>query len=138
MAKNSFFASLLGLIVIAILFEIDKTGICYPGGAMCHLFLDKLGLLWSVVMFLSPPAFFLSLLTFPLNNRIFNAWFNFSVVWVPLTVILFLIPQPSIGGWLGPLPTALDVVVIGMYFFYILISILIILIQSIRVYWLKK
>ncbi len=105
---------------------------------MCHLFLDKLGLLWSVVMFLSPPAFFLSLLTFPLNNRIFNAWFNFSVVWVPLTVILFLIPQPSIGGWLGPLPTALDVVVIGMYFFYILISILIILIQSIRVYWLKK
>lgn len=49
------------------------------------------------------PLFLFSLITYKMRDEVYKAWFRFSYVWIPLSMILiFLAPEyPTSGGFLS-------------------------------------
>lgn len=75
-----------------------------------------------------------------LKNEIFRTWFYFTAIWVPLYLIVYFISSPSDGGggWIMPNPSSRALTGFFGAVLYVIISLLIILIKSIQVYWKKK
>lgn len=48
------------------------------------------------------PLFIFSLITYKMRDEIFQAWWKFSRVWIPLSMIAILI-SPSYGNWMIPI-----------------------------------
>ncbi|VAW32043.1 hypothetical protein MNBD_CPR01-91 [hydrothermal vent metagenome] len=81
------------------------------------------------------PILLLSIATFFLRERVFIPWFKFTVGWFVITLIGTL-STSNAGTFFGP--TEQDIFMLLSFAFYLVISLILILIQSVRVYWLKK
>ncbi|HEX8946934.1 MAG TPA: hypothetical protein VF829_01845 [Candidatus Paceibacterota bacterium] len=109
-------------------------GVCraYYAGGCLTLFnaLGQIGVLTNLILLLPP-----MLIVGFLSDKVFKPWARFALLWMLVIIVLpnFVSDashnfSPSARGYFDLLLLAL----------YILISLAIILIQSIRVYWLKK
>ena len=91
-----------------------------------------------LVAFCSIITLFFSLITYFLKDQIFKSWTKFTYVWTPLSIVLvFITPRDSGGGFF---PSLIDgeliaIVMLGLYF---IISSIIIVWKSIKIYWFKK
>jgi hypothetical protein len=70
-----------------------------------------------------------------MREQVFKPWARFALPWV-LVMMFFSLVTPNTSPMFGPSEQGL--VALFLLALYILISLLIILIQSVRVYWLKK
>ncbi len=43
-----------------------------------------------ILIFLTPPLFFLSLITYKMQDEVFRAWWNFARWWVPVIILATL------------------------------------------------
>lgn len=106
---------------------------CYIN-VSCRTFFDRLQFIGEILgsaMFILP----FSLITYFLHDRVFKAWIWFAVVWVPILIIVPNFFDSHNGNFgLSDAAGALFLLIVGYVFF----SLLIILVQSARVYWLKR
>ena len=101
---------------------------CYPYYGL--LFYLEMDFFWAPIILV-----FLGIVWF-LDNRIFSSWIRVSVPWVTVSLIISVLTPDAGAGFIST-PIKFYVI-LGLYALYILISFFIILIQSIRIYWLKK
>ncbi len=93
-------------------------------------FFSSFGILLHAV-----PITFFSLLTSFLRERVFMPWFKMTIVWLPVSIFGALLNSGS-PGFFGA--SERDYFLLVSLATYAVVSFLLILIQSIRVYWLKK
>ncbi len=124
-------------LLLGILIVLGYSNGCYTTAWCYTLFQNYNALNYLIYIIWAPIVLILLGLVWFLDNRIFSSWINFSVVWIVLFGILaVLIPNNAGSGFIS-FPIKIYTL-FGLCVLYILISLLIILIQSIRVYWLKK
>lgn len=89
--------------------------------------------LWPVL-----PLTFFSIVTYFMRDEVFKIWAWFSIVWIPVSVLLIATaPNSGGGGWALPRFDAGFFYLVISFFGYILISTLIIL-GTYIVLWLKE
>ena len=93
---------LLGTILLACLF-ILSANFCYFStwcSKISQMVRDNEAL---VVIFIFPPLFLLTLVTYKMRDHVFRAWWNFARWWVPVIVVITLLlnNKGSGGGYLG-------------------------------------
>ena len=89
----------------------------------------------SEAFFWAPILLLFSLITAPLNKIVFNSWVRFSIPWIFFsTVLVFLIPIAD--RFAEPNWKAITSLSLAAIFFAV--SILIVLVKSVQVYWFKK
>lgn len=78
---------------------------------------------------------FFSLITYKLPEQVFRSWFNhFAIWWIPFSMLLTFITPHSGGGWGPGINTGPGDTSFILSFLFVVISIVIILVSSIRVY----
>lgn len=131
--RKVFVVSAHMVVLFVLLFSLDAT--CdYGFTYMCARYWEQIRA-FSEVMFVSIPLFLLSILTFFLREEVFKAWSRFALAWVPLTMVLAAL-SPEYNQSL--LPFEKETVSFLFSLLFVIVSLLIIFIQSIRVYWMKK
>ena len=83
------------------------------------------------------PIFILSLITYFLKDEIVSAWLHFSYWWVPITMFLTIITPISSPSYIG-LSWSGETTSFFMSCLFVIISLIIIIIQILKVYFLKK
>ena len=135
----TFSVSLVGtLVYFSLVFSRNALyHFCFSEGH-CLQFWNALDLIGPLIFFF-PFVFFFSLVTYLLHEKIFRTWFWFACRWIPTSIVLIFLAASSSGGGMG-IPNVFDQEFIAIIFtvLFSLISLLIILVQSVRVYWLKK
>ena len=111
-------------------------GECRLYGALCDTAANYRDIL--IFSFYTPSILMASLIVYRLPDRIFKAWSHFTIVWVLFFGLLILISSGDSGGGYVMGGSPKGVFTIFSVVLYPIISLLIILTQSIRVYWLKK
>ncbi len=91
----------------------------------------------SELLILNIPVFIFSLASYLLRNEIFKTWILFTMIWIPLS-LAYVLSVPNYGGGIGLQITERGVVSVMMPIYYTAASLVIILAQLVRVYWLKK
>ena len=87
--------------------------------------------------FIFPFVFFFSLITYFLKDQIFQTWFKFSRIWVPISILLTIItPGGSAGFFISLWDKQMTALL--MSGLYLTISLIIIIIRSTQEYLLKK
>ena len=81
------------------------------------------------------PVFLFSLLVAPLSMRVFKYWLLLTLVWLPVSLVV-IVTSSAAGTFLGPTERAFNI--LCSFVIYGAISLIVIITQSIRVYWLKK
>ncbi|MCX6788116.1 MAG: hypothetical protein NT108_03075 [Candidatus Kaiserbacteria bacterium] len=51
-----------------------------------------------VLVFLTPPLFLLSLITYRMKDEVFRAWWGFARWWVPVIIVVTLLLENAGGG----------------------------------------
>jgi hypothetical protein len=113
MKKNIVLA--VSFVLSVILVIVDRIGtVALCGGSFYSNCIDRLFdiIFLSVFIF---PIFFFSLLTFFLKEAIFRTWLHFSYWWIPLSIILILISDPSPGHLAPSLREMAGMVSFGLY-----------------------
>ncbi len=91
-----------------------------------------------LAVFILPVGFLFSLITYFLAEPVFRGWINFARWWMPLQILLVaLVPEGTTGNFLINLDPKV-IVSFALSGIFIAVSLSIVLIQSIRVYRLKK
>lgn len=85
-----------------------------------HIFLVALIMLLSIVV-----------LSF-LSESTFGVWFKFSVVFLPLSILLIIFSSPMRGGFTGVLPSDRELALLGLGIIYFIISLAIIIYQMVK------
>ncbi len=135
--KNVLIWSGVLTLALALFVALGYSDSCYTAH-WCYVLFQSYGALNYLLYLIWAPIVLAFLgLVWILDGRIFTTWINFTIRWVVLFGIsAVLIPNNAGSGFIS-VPIKLYVL-FGLGAFYILISLAIILIQSIRVYWLKK
>ena len=105
-------------------FVLDSIGtykLCgeYSVGNCPFLLHDILG---TFIIFI--PLFLLSLITYKMRDEVFQTWFKFTRIWVPLTILLVII-SPEYGNALFPVEKGS--VSFAMSLLFLIISLIIII-----------
>ncbi len=88
-----------------------------------------------MALFWAPILLLLSLVTYPLEKNIFNFWLKFSLPWIVLSslAVFFTPTQQNFGD-----PNWKAVVSLSFTAIFFIVSLLIIFIKSLQIYWYKK
>ena len=93
--KNIIFTLLAGAVVV---FWVTLTSgvplFCIDNDIPCMQNIDHFADIFLVFL----PALFFSFITYPMYERVFRAWRNFTLVWVPLTIFLVVITPDTSGS----------------------------------------
>lgn len=81
---------------------------------------------YSAIIDLLPiiPLFLFSLITYKMRDEVYQAWLRFSLVWIPLSMILIFFAPEYAANWLYPV-TKGSVAFISSLFFTIISLVLI-------------
>lgn len=103
----------------------------------CTVLFESYGLVNHLLYIAWAPIMLVSLgIVWWLDDRVFLAWRAVTIPWLLVSTIVAVF-IPDVGAGFISVPVKLYAV-LGLSILYGLISVLIILVQSIRVYWLKK
>ncbi len=130
--KNTLVVSLLGTIVLSSLTIVSFSEICRYSQACVSLFVRYDLWDWANYILITPLILLLSLLTYWLNQRVFESWKKFAVIGVPIVLVLtYFITRPTGGSNFFTMDWSLYflAVIYGLFF---LISLIIIMVSVLR------
>ncbi|NTW27568.1 MAG: hypothetical protein HGA36_04545 [Candidatus Moranbacteria bacterium] len=91
-----------GIISLALIFvnAIGTFRLC--GGREYGICMD---VVFNIIEILLPiiPLFIFSLITFKMQDKIFQAWWKFARIWVPLSMLAILISPSYTHNWMFPI-----------------------------------
>ena len=119
--KVVFFTLLLVSAGLLVVNYVGTASLC--GGIIHRACVSNLYGLFSAILIVFPALVF-SVITYFLSQNIFQTWFKFSVVWIPLSVVVALVASDVPGMWA---PSDQAVIDLLSPIFYTLISIIIII-----------
>ena len=133
--RNTLFLCLFGVAIIILDLGIEyftEHSVCkgnYVG--FCYTLFNFKVANMSLILFLFLSPFLL--ITYFQHDRIFKAWARFAVSWIGLFIVLLSLANGSTGsGWVGG--GGGGILVLAFFLaVYVIVSILIILVQSVRV-----
>ncbi len=70
------------------------------------------------------PAFFLSIFMFWMGDDVYQKWSRFTLLWIPFSIILFLLASGSSGGFVFPTDHQILILYLPIIFSVISISII--------------
>ena len=124
--KQILWIGFLGIIAFLVsVFSIDIKLCPSYSYSSCSQFFSFFG----ETIFIFIPLFLLSLITYKMRDNIFQTWFKFARIWVPLTIILVLL-SPEYGNAL--LPVEKGTVSFFMSALFLIISLIIIIYKSLQ------
>lgn len=132
--------SIAGMILFGLAVFPAQSGLCSTVSDYCRNFLAPL----SVALFISFPLAFFSLITFFVNQKTFEIWAKFSTIYIPIYILLTLMMFSSAnqGGGIGISGATAGafnaLLVLFALAFYVLISMGIIIVKSVLLWWNKK
>lgn len=87
-----------------------------------------------MLVFLTPPLLFLSLITYKMRDEVFRAWWGFARWWVPVIIVVtFLLNSANSGGGLGiggAISSAFDILIIGILYAVLIITSLVKIVRA--------
>jgi len=96
--KILFIFSLVGVLLFFVFLFATKLGLCAFINSSCTETFDPIAENLSIFI----PLFLLSLITYKMRDEVYHAWFRFSCVWIPLSMIaIFFAPEYS-SDWMFP------------------------------------
>jgi hypothetical protein len=122
--KIVLWVGLIGVVVLALLFSLGTTT-CYRS-PVCDKIADSIPNNDNLkIIFLAPPIFLLSLITYKMRDEVFRAWWNFARWWVPVIILVTYLQSTQNGGGGmgigGAMSSAFDAIILG--FFYVVLVI---------------
>ena len=123
--KNIIIISIAGVVFFCLFIFSTQIGICKVNDLLCFQRFDTFA--EHILIFI--PLFLLSLITYKMKDIIFQAWFKFARVWVPLSIILIIL-SPEYGNSL--LPVEKGSVSFFMSALFLIISLIIIAYKSFK------
>lgn len=93
---------LISGVISAILIVLSYVGIfklCGIGYSQCADTLDDWISVFSIIIF----TFLFSLITYWMKNEVFTAWFRFTRVWVPLSMVAIFLAPSYASDWMFPI-----------------------------------
>ena len=91
--------ALVGIILLVIFIYSRQLGICQSFSySDCANFFDD----FALVLFPAFPLFIFSLITYKMHDEVWQSWWKFSRIWIPLSMFAILI-SPSTGNWMIPI-----------------------------------
>lgn len=127
------------LIFFFLLFRYDEiSNYCYLNGH-CGFLIDILNsFILTFLSYISVFIFPFSLITYFLNDRVFRSWIIYTCIWLPVSILfIMLTPNTGASGTLLSITIRGGVLILADILF-VLISLIIIIVQVIKVYFLKK
>lgn len=94
--KSVLLIGLIGTLFVLSLFFLD-TNLCYSSTS-CMEIRSFLNNDIFALIFLTPPLFILSLITYKMKEEVFRTWWNFARWWVPVIIIATLLLENAGGG----------------------------------------
>jgi len=118
-------------VILGILIFVELNNLC--NYSICRDIYN----IFVLFSFIFPFVFFFSFITYFLKDQIFQTWFKFSRIWVPISILLTIItPGGSASFFVSLWDKQMTAIV--MSGLYIVISLMIIIIRSTQEYLLKK
>jgi len=103
-----------------------EIGMCPPYSySTCSDFSESLAMLFFPIL----PLFFFSLVTYFMRDEVFQSWWRFARVWVPVSMIAILLAPAYASDWMFPVDKG------RIAFFTSLLFMIISLILIIRTKW---
>ena len=123
--KQVLWVGLVGVVGFFLVFTLVQKSGCRED----LFFFCRDSYLWIILIlkYLFPIIFLLSLITYKMKDIVFQTWFKFARVWVPLTIILVIL-SPEYGNAL--LPVEKGTVSFFMSALFLIISLIIIVYKS--------
>lgn len=123
--KNTLIAELVAIIFLLLFYWFGSSSYC--GNGNCDLFFEQFGGVMQY-LYLGPLLLIFSLITYSLKTEVFKAWIGFTVLWIPLSVLVAILSPGSDGGygWVANTFSARDKVLIASILLFIPISLIII------------
>lgn len=90
--------SALGSVFFGIATFISIKGFCFINYICDRSHDDKL----AFILFPIIPLFIFSLITYKMQEEVFQFWWKFSRIWIPFSMFAILI-SPSTGNWMIPI-----------------------------------
>jgi hypothetical protein len=97
--KNVLFVGIFGVLFIGFLFILDSH-VCYINET-CKTVRRAFNQDIFTIIFITPPLFLLSLITYRLKEEVFRAWWNFARWFVPVVIVASFFLNGAGGGGLG-------------------------------------
>ena len=94
--KNVLIIGSIGTLLVLTLFSLE-TNSCYIS-PFCLKIRGFFSNDMFVLVFLTPPLFLLSLITFRMKDEVFRAWWGFARWWVPVIIVVTLLLENAGGG----------------------------------------
>lgn len=131
--KIAFFVGLTGTLLILVLFSLE-TSSCYTNTSCMEIrrFFNRD---IFALIFLTPPLFLLSLITYKMRDEVFRAWWGFARWFVPVIIAVTLFLENAGGG--GTLGMNKDFIVFILVILYTIL-ILVSLVKIVRAYQKTK
>ncbi len=123
--KYLFWVNLCGVgIFVAALFS-QRIFLCAPGYTKCSVFFDSVATIFVPII----PLFLFSLVAFWMRDIVYQTWFRFARVWVPVSMLAIFMAPEYASDWMYPIEKG--TVALFMCALFVIISLIII----VRAWW---
>ena len=125
MKKKLLVLSILGVLLFGVFLTISFKGLCSFSYICDRAHDDSM----VYVFFLFIPLFIFSLITYKMREGIFESWWKFARIWIPLSMLAVII-SPSYGNWMIPIEKG--TVAFALSVLFVIISLVLIIWQSVK------
>lgn len=119
--------SIMGFIIAVVLTSPSSLGLCSAGNKFCFDPYDEI--IGQPLGILSVCLFFISMILLFLREQVFHAWSKFSVIFLPIAIVLIVI-APTINGTLIGFDK--ESAALWLAIIFLIVSLLIIVLKSFR------
>lgn len=126
MKKNVFISTGIVSVLLTTLNFIGTYKLCGSKGyGTC------MEVVYDIMVILLPiiPLFIFSLITYKMREEVFESWWKFARIWIPLSMLAVLV-SPSYGNWMIPIEKG--TVAFASSILFVIISLVLIIWQSIK------
>jgi len=97
--KRALFLSVCGAIIFSVAITISVKGLCLINLICSRSHDDSV----AFVFFPTITLFIFSLITYPMQDKIFQSWWRFARIWVPLSMLVILISPSYSHNFIFPI-----------------------------------
>lgn len=132
--KITIIIAIVGIVLGFILLNPTRFGICqsiYSSGGYIGCLDETKDQIGGVIELFSIALFIISFILLFVRDEVFNAWFKFSRLWLPISLIFVFIASPNDGGVLAS-PSSRALLIIFSLSLFLMISLGIIIWKSVQ------
>jgi len=126
MKKKLLVLSILGVLLFDVFLTISFKGLCSFSYICDRAHDDSM----VYVFFLFIPLFIFSLITYKMREGIFESWWKFARIWIPLSMLAILVAPSYTHNWIFPITKGTVAVTLSVLF--VIISLVLIIWQSVK------